>query len=69
MPNGSSKQVWVVVPQPILSSLQPYSRSINLQFATHNFPLQTLAIDKWNTDSVEEFLDIYLIKAGLNIFH
>ena len=23
---------------------------------------QTLAIDKWNTDSVEEFLDIYLIK-------
>ena len=23
---------------------------------------QTLAIDKWNTDSVEEFLDIYLMK-------
>jgi hypothetical protein len=23
---------------------------------------QTLAIDKWNTDSVEEFLDIYLEK-------
>jgi len=24
--------------------------------------VETLAIDKWNTDSVEEFLDIYLIK-------
>ena len=22
--------------------------------------MQNLAIDKWNTDSVEEFLDIYL---------
>ena len=22
--------------------------------------IETLAIDKWNTDSVEEFLDIYL---------
>ena len=26
--------------------------------------MQTLAIDKWNTDSVEEFLDIYVIKDG-----
>ena len=26
------------------------------------FIFQTLAIDKWNTDSVEEFLDIYLMK-------
>ena len=26
--------------------------------------IETLAIDKWNTDSVEEFLDIYLIKDG-----
>ncbi len=26
------------------------------------FCCQTLAIDKWNTDSVEEFLDIYLMK-------
>ena len=38
----------------------------NLQTPTsvlYNFlALQTLAIDKWNTDSVEEFLDIYLIK-------
>jgi len=24
---------------------------------------ETLAIDKWNTDSVEEFLDIYLESA------
>ena len=26
--------------------------------------MQTLAIDKWNTDSVEEFLDIYLEPAA-----
>jgi hypothetical protein len=26
------------------------------------FAVETLAIDKWNTDSVEEFLDIYLMK-------
>ena len=26
--------------------------------------LQTLAVDKWNTDSVEEFLSIYLVKDG-----
>ena len=25
---------------------------------------QTLAIDKWNTDSVEEFLDIYLYRVN-----
>ena len=31
----------------------------------YNFlPLQTLAVDKWNTDSVEEFLSIYLVKDG-----
>lgn len=24
--------------------------------------IETLAIDKWNTDSVDEFLDIYLLK-------
>jgi len=26
--------------------------------------METLAIDKWNTDSVEEFLDIYLEKGA-----
>lgn len=26
--------------------------------------LETLAIDKWNTDSVEEFLNTYLILPG-----
>ena len=40
----------------------------NLQTPTpalYNFlPLQTLAVDKWNTDSVEEFLSIYLVKDG-----
>jgi len=25
---------------------------------------ETLAIDKWNTDSVEEFLDTYLLPPG-----
>jgi len=25
---------------------------------------ETMAIDKWNTDSVEEFLDIYIESAG-----
>jgi len=26
--------------------------------------IETLAIDKWNTDSVEEFLDIYLYRVN-----
>jgi hypothetical protein len=26
---------------------------------------QTLAIDKWNTDSVEEFLDTVMVKADI----
>jgi len=26
--------------------------------------METLAIDKWNTDSVEEFLETYLILPG-----
>ena len=26
--------------------------------------METLAIDKWNTDSVEEFLNTYLILPG-----
>jgi len=31
-----------------------------------NSPLfQTLAIDKWNTDSVEEFLDTVMVKADI----
>lgn len=29
--------------------------------------IETLAIDKWNTDSVEEFLDIYLMKEPANV--
>ena len=28
------------------------------------WPFQTLAIDKWNTDSVEEFLGLYLESAA-----
>ena len=27
---------------------------------------ETLAIDKWNTDSVEEFLDTVMIKAEIS---
>jgi len=26
--------------------------------------IETLAIDRWNTDSVEEFLDLYLINEN-----
>jgi len=29
--------------------------------------VETLAIDKWNTDSVEEFLDIYLESVDSNV--
>ncbi|TRY63875.1 hypothetical protein TCAL_00881 [Tigriopus californicus] len=29
--------------------------------------VETLAIDKWNTDSVEEFLDLYLDTAALTL--
>ena len=28
---------------------------------------ETLAIDKWNTDSVEEFLDTVMVKSDSNI--
>jgi len=27
---------------------------------------ETLAIDKWNTDSVEEFLDTVMVKADIS---
>lgn len=30
------------------------------------FYFQTLAIDKWNTDSVEEFLDTVMVKADVS---
>lgn len=29
--------------------------------------METLAIDKWNTDSVEEFLNTYLILSDDNL--
>jgi len=31
--------------------------------------IETLAIDRWNTDSVEEFLDLYLINAAAEEEH
>jgi len=39
-----------------------YESTPAVDFYFEWFFFQTLAIDKWNTDSVEEFLDLYLIK-------